>query len=54
MPPPKIHTQITSVVLGGSFNPRIFEPLWFSRNELVPEQEANEAEVSSSIASSAT
>jgi hypothetical protein len=45
MPPLKIHTQMTSVVLGGSFNPRIFEPLWFSRNELVPEQEANEAEV---------
>jgi hypothetical protein len=45
MPPPKIHTQMTSVVLGGSFNPRIFEPLWFSRNDLVPPQEANEAEV---------
>lgn len=29
----------------GSFNPRIFEPLWFSRHELVPDQEAEAAEV---------
>ncbi len=45
MAPPRIHTQSTIVVLLGSFNPRIFEPLWFSRNELVPEQETSKAEV---------
>jgi hypothetical protein len=45
MASPQIHTQSTTAVLLGSFNPRIFEPLWFSRNELVPEQEASDAEV---------
>lgn len=41
----RVHTQSTAVVLLGSFNPRIFEPLWFSRNELISEQEAEQAEV---------
>jgi hypothetical protein len=45
MAAPKIHAEATAVVLLGSFNPRIFEPLWFSRHELVPEQEAEVAEV---------
>lgn len=45
MAAPKIHTEATAVVLRGSFNPRIFEPLWFSRHGLVPEQEAEVAEV---------
>jgi hypothetical protein len=45
MAAPRIHTEATAVVLLGSFNPRIFEPLWFSRHDLVPEQEAEAAEV---------
>jgi hypothetical protein len=35
-----------SVVLLGHFNPLIFSPLWFARNELVTEAQAEEATVS--------
>ncbi len=42
---PRIHTETTTVVFTGSFNPRIFEPLWLSKHELVAEQEALEAEL---------
>jgi hypothetical protein len=45
MAAPKIHAEATAVALFGSFNPRIFEPLWFSQHELVPAQEAEVAEV---------
>jgi hypothetical protein len=41
---PKIHSETTSVILGGSFNPRILEPLWLSNNGLVAEAEAVDAE----------
>lgn len=32
-----------SIVLRGSFNPAIFHPAWFSKNELISDQEAEEA-----------
>ena len=41
----KLHAENTTVVLLGSFNPRIFEPLWFSSHDLVAEPEATAAEV---------
>ncbi len=45
MTAPQIHMEATAVVLRGSFNPRIFEPLWLSKNGLVAEREAAKAEV---------
>lgn len=42
---PSIHSQNVAVVLLGGFNPRIFEPLWFSTNGLIPASEAEAAEV---------
>jgi hypothetical protein len=41
----RIQAESTAVVLAGSFNPRIFEPAWFSSEGLVPVEEANAAEV---------
>ncbi|MBI1211871.1 MAG: hypothetical protein GC190_10445 [Alphaproteobacteria bacterium] len=38
------YSQI-AIVLVGSFNPRIFNPDWFVRNDLLAPAEANEAEV---------
>ncbi len=34
-----------SVVLVGSFNPKIFQPQWFARQELLPQAEADAAEI---------
>ena len=34
-----------SVVALGSFNPAIFQPLWFSSNNLVRKEEAEGAEI---------
>ena len=42
---PKLGVQGTTIVLIGSFNPRIFHPLWFSQQELVPPSEADGADV---------
>ncbi len=44
MAAPIIHSQSVVVVLLGSFNPRIVEPLWLSKHSLVPEEEASGAE----------
>jgi hypothetical protein len=44
MASPPIRTQGASVVVLGSFNPRIFEPLWLSSQNLVAEEEAMAAE----------
>jgi hypothetical protein len=41
----KVHSTKTVVALLGSFNPRIFEPRWFSEEGLVARPEAAEAEV---------
>lgn len=45
MTTPSVYRQQTAVVLLGSFNPRIFEPLWFSRNGLIADAEAEAAEI---------
>jgi hypothetical protein len=34
-----------SIVLLGSFNPKIFQPQWFARQQLIPQKQADEAEV---------
>jgi hypothetical protein len=44
MTSPPLRSQTVSVVVLGSFNPRIFEPLWLAGQGLVPEDEANAAE----------
>jgi hypothetical protein len=33
------------IVLVGSFNPKIFQPEWFARHELLPQGEADAAEI---------
>lgn len=37
--------QGVSIVALGSFNPAIFQPLWFSGNNLIRQEEANDAKV---------
>lgn len=37
--------QVYSIVVLGDFNPSIFQPLWFSLNGLIPEEEAQNAEI---------
>ncbi len=34
-----------SIVLVGSFNPAIFQPMWFAANELIGRADAENAEV---------
>ena len=41
---PRLQSQAVNVLVLGSFNPRIFEPLWLVRNGLVPEDEVGGAE----------
>jgi hypothetical protein len=36
----------TGVILRGSFNPSIFQPAWFAREELIPNAEADAASIS--------
>jgi len=43
MPEPDISGA--NVVLIGSFNPKIFQPEWFLRQNLLPESEAEEADI---------
>jgi hypothetical protein len=38
--------QSYAIVVLGDFNPSIFQPLWFSANDLLPEEETREAEIS--------
>lgn len=45
MAPLRIHAEFTVASLLGSFNPRIFERLWFAQNGLVPAEEAEQAEM---------
>ena len=45
MAPPRIHAEFTAISLLGSFNPRIFQPLWFAQNGLLPAEEAEQAEM---------
>lgn len=35
----------TAIVVVGSFNPRIFHPQWFAKNNLLPPKEAAEADI---------
>lgn len=35
----------TSIVLAGSFNPLIFKPSWFAKNEIIGEEESENAEI---------
>ena len=42
---PRIGRQGASVVLLGSFNPAIFQPMWFSTEELLPKSEAEGADI---------
>jgi hypothetical protein len=43
--PPLPSEDLTSVVLVGSFNPRIFQPSWFVRHELLPPLDEEESQV---------
>ncbi len=42
---PRIGKQNASVVLVGSFNPVIFQPMWFATEELLPKSEAEGADI---------
>ncbi len=44
MAAPRVQDESVAIVLLGSFNPSIFEPLWLSNNGLVSEPEAEGAE----------
>ena len=48
MPPTVVEPerQSLSIVILGDFNPSIFQPLWFSANGLVPEEETKDADIS--------
>jgi len=43
MPPSEVRE--VSIIVIGSFNPAIFQPLWFSRHGLISEQEADAATI---------
>jgi hypothetical protein len=45
MPLPKIHEDIASIVLVGSFNPAIFQPAWLAAKGLIRESESDAAVV---------
>lgn len=45
MPNPIPEISGGTVVLVGSFNPKIFQPEWFARQELLPQAEADTAEI---------
>lgn len=45
MPEPALEISGTSIVLVGSFNPRIFHPQWFLRQNLMSKAEADDADV---------
>ncbi len=47
MPSEQIRTDMqgASLVAVGRFNPAIFHPIWFSTNELIRKEEADEAEI---------
>lgn len=42
---PNAAIEGVSIVLVGSFNPRIFQPAWFAAQKLIREEEATEADV---------
>jgi hypothetical protein len=45
MSEPVLKINIASIVLTGSFNPAIFQPQWFVRQNLLPAEEAEKAEI---------
>lgn len=45
MPTPALKLSGSTVVLVGSFNPPIFQPEWFVRQNLLPENEAKNADI---------
>jgi hypothetical protein len=42
---PKVHEDLTSIVIVGNFNPAIFHPAWFAAKGLIRESEASNAVV---------
>ncbi len=42
---PDLQTEGLDLVLIGKFNPQIFQPFWFAKNELIPDSEADSAKV---------
>jgi hypothetical protein len=44
MPVPRVQNEAIYAVMLGGFNPRIVEPLWLSKQGLIPEDEAENAE----------
>jgi hypothetical protein len=45
MPDPTLEISAASIVLIGAFNPRIFHPEWFARRKLLPQTEADQANI---------
>ena len=45
MPEPALESTTASIVLLGAFNPRIFQPEWFSRQHLLPQSEVDAANI---------
>lgn len=45
MSEPKPEIEAVSIVLAGSFNPRIFHPAWFAKENLIQESEGQTAEI---------
>jgi hypothetical protein len=43
--PPQLHTQGSSIVLRGDFNPSIFHPSWLASHNLIGSQEAEAAKI---------
>lgn len=44
MSAPRVHDESILVLMLGTFNPRIVEPLWLAKQRLIPEEEANKAD----------
>jgi len=42
-PEPEIEQLVIAIVVLGNFNPMIFHPLWFAQNDLIAEQEVEQA-----------
>jgi hypothetical protein len=45
MPDHQLELEGASIVVLGSFNPRIFQPLWLSANNLIRPEEADAAKI---------
>jgi hypothetical protein len=45
MTTPELISEQLSLVVIGKFNPQIFQPFWFSKNDLIPVGEADNAKI---------